>query len=35
LITMKKQINPSIQAHFLWSAVILLSLVAICQIRRP
>jgi hypothetical protein len=30
--TMKKQINPSIKAHFLRSALILLSLVAICAI---
>ena len=29
---MKKQINPSIKAHLLWSALILLSLVAICAI---
>src|SRR4029077_12391338 len=29
---MKKQINPSIKAHLLWSALILLALVAICAI---
>src|SRR5205085_6489282 len=29
---MKKQNNPSIRAHLLWSALILLSLVAICAI---
>ena len=31
----KKQINPSFNAHLLWSALILLSPVAICAIRRP
>src|SRR5437762_8858679 len=30
--TMKKQINPSIKAHLLRSALILLSLLAICAI---
>ncbi len=30
--TMKKQINPPIKAHLLWSALILLSLLAICAI---
>jgi len=30
--TMKKQINPSIKAHLLWSALVLLSLLAICAI---
>src|SRR5882762_1479595 len=30
--TMKKQINPSIKAHLLRSALILLSLIAICAI---
>src|SRR5215472_7695190 len=29
---MKKQINPSIKAHLLWSALILLSLLAVCAI---
>ncbi len=29
---MKKQINPSIKAHLLWSALILLALVAVCAI---
>jgi hypothetical protein len=29
---MKKQINPSIKAHLLWSTLILLSLLAICAI---
>src|ERR1700730_17371084 len=29
---MKKQINPSIKAHLLWSALILLSLIAVCAI---
>jgi hypothetical protein len=29
---MKKQIDPSIKAHLLWSALILLSLLAICAI---
>ena len=29
---MKKQINPSIKAHLLWSALVLLSLLAICAI---
>src|SRR6266496_2373325 len=29
---MKKQTNPSIKAHLLWSALILLSLLAICAI---
>src|ERR1041384_5778825 len=29
---MKKQINPSIKAHLLWSALILLLLLAICAI---
>jgi hypothetical protein len=29
---MKKQINPSIKAHVLWSALVLLALVAICAI---
>ncbi len=29
---MKKQTNPSIKAHLLWSALILLSLVAVCAI---
>jgi len=28
----KKQINPSIKAHLLWSALVLLSLLAICAI---
>src|SRR6266576_2152849 len=31
-LTMKKQINPSIKAHLLWSALMLLSLLAICAI---
>ncbi len=29
---MKKQINPSIKAHLLWSALILLALLAVCAI---
>jgi len=29
---MKKQIHPSIKAHLLWSALILLSLLAVCAI---
>jgi len=29
---MKKQTNPSIKAHLLWSALILLSLLAVCAI---
>src|SRR5437899_859336 len=29
---MKKQFNPSIKAHFVWSALIVLSLLAICAI---
>ncbi len=29
---MKKQINPSIKAHLLWSALILLALLAMCAI---
>ena len=29
---MKKQINPTIKAHLLWSALILLSLLAVCTI---
>src|SRR5882724_11640856 len=29
---MKKQIHPSIKAHLLWSALILLLLVAVCVI---
>ena len=29
---MKKQRNPSIKAHFLWSALILLALLAVCAI---
>src|SRR5213594_2518967 len=29
---MKKQTNPSIKAHLLWSALILLALVAVCEI---
>src|SRR5438094_5266881 len=29
---MKKQRNPSIKAHFLWSALILLTLLAVCAI---
>ena len=29
---MKKQTNPSIKAHLLWSALILLTLVAVCAI---
>ena len=29
---MKKQINPTIKAHLLWSALILLSLLAVCAI---
>jgi hypothetical protein len=29
---MKKQIDPSIKAHFLWSALTLVSLIAICAI---
>src|SRR5437879_3335765 len=29
---MKKQRNPSIKAHFLWSALILLVLLAVCAI---
>src|SRR2546428_754629 len=31
-LTMKKQINPSIKAHLLWSPLMLLSLLAICAI---
>jgi hypothetical protein len=29
---MKKQKNPSIKAHLLWSALILLALLAVCAI---